>query len=150
MYTLKTDAKKIIADTITPVSIYLKLRDQFPHSLLLESSDYHANKNSFSYICCNPVASIRVQNEEILEEYPDGTSKTTKISSEVNLPEKIQDFAVWVTRENWLKTAIQNDKVISLSPNIWVVLENIISLKSRLTGFQPKGGCYNIKLLTRW
>ena len=92
MYTLKTNYKKLLADTITPVSVYLKVRDKYPNSLLLESSDYHANKNSFSYICCNPVASIRVQNEEILEEYPDGTSKTTKISSEINLPEKIQDF----------------------------------------------------------
>ena len=59
-YPLQTSYKKILADTITPVSVYLKIRDRFPGSILLESSDYHANDNSFSYICCNPIASIRV------------------------------------------------------------------------------------------
>lgn len=48
--------KKILADTITPVSTYLKIRDQFPNSLLLESSDYDSKENSYSYICCDPVA----------------------------------------------------------------------------------------------
>ena len=63
-YNLKTQFKQILADTITPVSIYLKIRDKFPNSLLLESSDYHANDNSFSYICCNPIASIKIENEK--------------------------------------------------------------------------------------
>jgi cyclophilin family peptidyl-prolyl cis-trans isomerase len=47
IFTLQTEHKKILADTLTPVSAYLKLRDVFPHSLLLESSDYHANNNDF-------------------------------------------------------------------------------------------------------
>ncbi len=70
-----------MADTITPVSIYLKLRDKFPNSILLESSDYHANDNSFSYICCNPIASIKVENETILQTYPDGSTKLNHTSS---------------------------------------------------------------------
>ena len=78
-YQLETNFKKILADTITPVSVYLKIRDRFPNSILLESSDYHANDNSFSYICCNPIASIKVENEVILEQFPDGTSKETNI-----------------------------------------------------------------------
>ena len=78
-YQLETNFKKILADTITPVSVYLKIRDRFPNSILLESSDYHANDNSFSYICCNPIASIKVENEVILEQFPDGTSKETRI-----------------------------------------------------------------------
>ena len=69
-YKLKTYSKKILADTITPVSIYLKIRDKYPNSILLESSDYHGNENSFSYICCNPIADIKVQNEKIIENYP--------------------------------------------------------------------------------
>ena len=47
-FTLQSEHKKILADTLTPVSVYLKIRDVFPHSLLLESSDYHANNNDFS------------------------------------------------------------------------------------------------------
>ncbi|MBP9794214.1 MAG: anthranilate synthase component I family protein [Flavobacterium sp.] len=91
-YTLHTHYKKILSDTITPVSIYLKLRDRFPNSLLLESNDYHSNDNSFSYICCNPIASIKVENETISVALPDGNTTTTIESSEQVL-EGIQAFA---------------------------------------------------------
>ena len=93
MFELKTTHKKLLADTITPVSVYLKLRDKYPNSLLLESSDYHASDNSFSYICCNPIASIKLQNEVITEIFPDGSKQTTPISEEINIPEKIQEFS---------------------------------------------------------
>ena len=43
MYTLQTTSRKLLADTLTPVNIYLKLRDVFACSLLLESSDYHGH-----------------------------------------------------------------------------------------------------------
>jgi len=73
-----------VADTITPVSIYLKIRDKYPNSILLESSDYHTNDNSFSYICCNPIASIKIENECIETHYPDGSrQKTTTNDSDV-------------------------------------------------------------------
>ena len=49
-YKLETYSKKILADTLSPVSVYLKIRDKFPNSILLESSDYHGNENSFSYM----------------------------------------------------------------------------------------------------
>ena len=80
-FSLYTHYKKILADTITPVSIYLKIRDKFPNSILLESSDYHANDNSFSYICCNPIASIKVENDSIEQHFPDGSSHTQKASN---------------------------------------------------------------------
>jgi len=62
---VKTRKKKLLADTITPVSIYLKLRDRFANSFLLESSDYHATENSFSYICCDPLAYIKLRSDEV-------------------------------------------------------------------------------------
>ena len=74
-FSLYTHYKKILADTITPVSIYLKIRDKYPNSILLESSDYHANDNSFSYICFNPIASIKVENDTISQSFPDGSFK---------------------------------------------------------------------------
>jgi anthranilate synthase component 1 len=46
-YTLHTTYRQMLADTVTPVSIYLKLRDRFMNTILLESSDYHGNENSF-------------------------------------------------------------------------------------------------------
>ncbi|MDA3905064.1 MAG: anthranilate synthase component I family protein [Bacteroidales bacterium] len=57
--------KKILADTITPVSTYLKIRDQFTNSLLLESSDYHSKENSYSYVCLNPVAGFITNDKQI-------------------------------------------------------------------------------------
>jgi len=92
-YKLKTHYKKILADTITPVSIYLKIRDRFPNSILLESSDYHGNENSFSYICCKPIASIAVKNNVILESFPDGNSNQTPIDDNIDVPQFIHDFS---------------------------------------------------------
>lgn len=93
MITLHTTYKKLLADTFTPVSIYLKIRDRFPNSLLLESSDYHGNENSFSYICCNPIASIKVENETVTETLPDGNILETPVTNSTNIPETIQNFA---------------------------------------------------------
>ena len=90
-FSLYTHYKKILADTITPVSIYLKIRDKFPNSILLESSDYHANDNSFCYICCNPIASIEVRKSSIYQNYPDGSSKVNHIKT-VSVVEEIQKF----------------------------------------------------------
>ena len=91
-FSLYTHHKKILADTITPVSIYLKIRDKFPNSILLESSDYHTNTNSFSYICSNPIASIKVQNEKIIETFPDGSKRNHTINKETNVIEHIHKF----------------------------------------------------------
>ncbi len=91
-YQLETHYKQILADTITPVSVYLKIRDKFPNSILLESSDYHANDNSFSYICCNPIASIKVENELITQTFPDGSKEELPITSDVDVTNIIHQF----------------------------------------------------------
>ncbi|WP_289061922.1 anthranilate synthase component I family protein [uncultured Zobellia sp.] len=92
-YKLKSYHKKILADTITPVSVYLKIRDRFPNSILLESSDYHATDNSFSYICCNPIASIKIENETIVERFPDQTSNETEINPDTDVVKVLHDFS---------------------------------------------------------
>jgi anthranilate synthase component 1 len=79
-YKLKTHYKKILADTLSPVSIYLKIRDKYPNSMLLESSDYHGNDNSFSYICCNPIASLKIEGNLITKTFPDQTKQNYEIS----------------------------------------------------------------------
>ncbi len=107
-YTLKTHSKKILADTITPVSVYLRLRDKFPNSLLLESSDYRANDNTFSYICCNPIASISVQNEQIKEVFPDGSIQNTAIDNSTDVVGIIEGFAQKFETENNDRKFIQN------------------------------------------
>ena len=91
-FLLNTNYKQILADTITPVSVYLKIRDKYPNSILLESSDYHANDNSFSYICFNPIASIKVENEKISQTFPDGSSKSKNIDDTVCVSDEIHQF----------------------------------------------------------
>jgi len=63
---IKTESRQILADTITPVSIYLRLRDVFPQSILLESSDYHTSEDSYSFICLDPFASFIVDKGQII------------------------------------------------------------------------------------
>ena len=103
-YKLNTNFKQILADTITPVSVYLKIRDKFPNSILLESSDYHGNENSFSYICFNPIASIKVENEKIETNFPDGFSEIIPIDKNVNVANEIEQFSKqFITDENNFK-----------------------------------------------
>lgn len=71
-YVIKTTCKKRLADTTTPVSIYLRLRDVFPNTILLESSDYHSRSNSVSYVCAEPVAGIVLQDGVLSTYFPDG------------------------------------------------------------------------------
>ena len=92
-FTLETTYKRILADTITPVSVYLKIRDRFPNSILLESSDYHANDNSFSYICCNPIASIKIENDNIWQHFPDGTSEEITIKKDTDVITIVEAFS---------------------------------------------------------
>ena len=72
-FDIETGYTRMLADVVTPVSIYLKIRDRFANSILLESSDYHGAENSFSYICCNPVADFSLKDYHLKIRYPDGT-----------------------------------------------------------------------------
>jgi len=70
----------MLADVITPVSIYLKLRDKYANSILLESSDYHGAENSYSYICCNPIATFKVKNGHLHILWPNGDIEEKKLT----------------------------------------------------------------------
>jgi anthranilate synthase component 1 len=88
-FKINTTHKKLLADTTTPVSIYLRLRDVFPNSLLLESSDYHSRENSVSYICCSPISGFVLDNDELKKKFPDGTTEvsapgTFELTDEIN------------------------------------------------------------------
>jgi len=91
-YKLNTTYKKLPADTLTPVGIYLKLRDKFPNSILLESSDYHGQENSFSFICCEPLAGIKVENEQVTKSFPDGSKSSEPINERQEALTMLNDF----------------------------------------------------------
>lgn len=106
-YSFNTNYKKILADTTTPVSIYLRLRDTFPNSLLLESSEYHSRDNNISYICCQPLAGIQLNQDDLTIQYPN-QPKTTKKASEVNLRDEVSTF-----RKSFQETSLSDINVIS-------------------------------------
>jgi anthranilate synthase component 1 len=80
-YAFKTVSKKVLGDLHTPVSIYLKVRDIYPESVLLESSDYHGNENSLSYIALCPLARIGINNGRSTTTFPDGTTEEDALSA---------------------------------------------------------------------
>lgn len=80
------------ADMETPVGIYLKIRDLYPESALLESSDYHTSQNSVSYIGVHPVASFTVINDHTTAVYPDGTSETLPIKHKEEVMKRLKEY----------------------------------------------------------
>lgn len=82
----------LLADTLTPVNIYLKLRDVFAGSVLLESSDYHGHENSLSFICCDPVASFTVKNETAFVHYPDDRDEELALAQRGDLIRHLDRF----------------------------------------------------------
>lgn len=91
-YKLNSYHKKIIADTITPVEVYLKIRDVFPNSLLLESSDYRSSNNNFSFICFNEIGSIKIKDFVLEEKFPDGKTSSEKLKQSPNIPDIIHKY----------------------------------------------------------
>ncbi|CAG5074900.1 Anthranilate synthase component 1 [Dyadobacter sp. CECT 9623] len=92
-FAITTRFKKLLADTLTPVSIYLKLRDRFVNTILLESSDYHGNENSFTYICCDPVASFKLNAGSVTEQFPDGTNSSYALENQKDAVQALYGFA---------------------------------------------------------
>ena len=91
-YKLKTRSKKLLADTLTPVNIYLKLRDIFAGSILLESSDYHGHENSLSFICCDPIASFQLSDNTLDIRLPDGKVTSKRIDKKSEVIEALDNF----------------------------------------------------------
>lgn len=89
---LQTIAKKYLADTMTPVSIYLKMRDHFESSLLLESTDFRSVENCFSFICMEPIASFEVTGKTIQTLNVDGNRNAEVIQNFDEVPFKMNQF----------------------------------------------------------
>jgi len=85
-------SKKMLADLQTPVGIYLKIRDLYTNSVLLESSDYHGVENSFSYIGFCPIGGISVNRFVITEEYPDGSKILTQVTGKMTVADRFDAF----------------------------------------------------------
>ncbi len=91
-YAIRTHYRKLLADTFTPVSLYLRLRDHFAYPLLLESSDYHGDENPLSYLCFDPIARFEAKEGEAKLQLPDGTRETYPIEGTTALPDLLSKF----------------------------------------------------------
>ncbi|MBP5318639.1 MAG: anthranilate synthase component I family protein, partial [Paludibacteraceae bacterium] len=92
MFTYHTHTKQLLADLYTPVSAYLRLRDVYPQSALMESSDYHSGENSRSFIGFQPIASVSVAHGKSCCRYPDGSQIEREVSAAYPVDQVINDF----------------------------------------------------------
>ena len=92
-FQLLTHSERLLADTVTPVSIYLKIRDRYENPILLESSDYHSSDNSFSFICCQPIASFSVHKKVVTQQFPDGSDDSQSVENPQEVVKMLAQFA---------------------------------------------------------
>ncbi len=91
-YHYHTVSKKIMGDLHTPVSVYLKVRDIYPQSALLESSDYHAGENSLSFIALCPLASIGINSGKCTSIFPDGNKSVEEINPKFTVGDALTSY----------------------------------------------------------
>ena len=82
LFQYKTTSRTILADLYTPVGVYMRLRDLYPQSALMESSDYHEKDNSRSFIGINPMASVAIGHGRATVTFPDGTTEEHEVNSD--------------------------------------------------------------------
>ncbi|WP_207430916.1 anthranilate synthase component I family protein [Sabulibacter ruber] len=107
-YTLQTQYRQLLADTVTPVGIYLQLRDKYRNCLLLESSDYHGHENSFSYICCEPIAEFQLKDNVLRQSFPDGTVEEQTLTNRRDAVQLLQRYCEAFQSETGKFGFIQN------------------------------------------
>ena len=97
-HTYTTHVHRMLADMYTPVSVYMRLRDIYPQSALMESSDYHDSNNSRSFIAINPIGNVSISHGKAICTFPDGTTTTKDVTNEykadIAINEFIQHFSV--------------------------------------------------------
>ena len=81
-----------MADLYTPVGVYMRLRDLYPQSALMESSDYHDANNSRSFIGLNPIASVAIGHGIATISYPDGSTFQHEVNKEYRSDKAIHEL----------------------------------------------------------
>lgn len=90
---IKTRFKKMLSDVYTPVGIYLRVRDRFRDTILLESTDYHIAENSFSFICINAVAGMEITDQRSIEfKLPGQPPENIPVNNPAEVPGMLWDF----------------------------------------------------------
>ena len=88
----KTASRTILADLYTPVGVYMRLRDLYPQSALMESSDYHEKDNSRSFIGINPIASVAIGHGMASVSFPDGSTFRHEVNKDYRSDKAIHEL----------------------------------------------------------
>lgn len=100
----KINTKEILADVLTPVAIYLKLRDVFPNSILLEGADFKAGENQYSFICLYPIAGIKAMGNNVTITHPNGTEEDKEVNKMSEVTDILSEFSsAFVSKSNMEK-----------------------------------------------
>lgn len=92
MKNIRQYRRTIPADLETPVGIYLKIRDLYPQSALLESSDYHAQHNAVSFIGVGPIGSFKVEDDTVVLSYPGEPEVRKTVGDGVDVVEELKSY----------------------------------------------------------
>lgn len=83
----------MLADVFTPVGIYLRLRDRFRDTILLESTDNHASENSWSFIGVNAIAGVEIISGESIEtKFPGQIAQTQTLDKNQKVVDVLKVF----------------------------------------------------------
>lgn len=83
---LRVETRQMLADTFTPVSVYLRVRDQFRETVLLESTDFRSVENCFSFIGVEPIAKFLAQGKSITTILPNSEKEVQSVDFQAVLP----------------------------------------------------------------
>ncbi len=90
---IRTSRKTLLADTLTPIGIFLKIRKNYKNSVILESADYHGKEHGFSHIALDPVARFELTDSKVTQTFPDGTQENFNLANRHDAVAALKSFA---------------------------------------------------------
>lgn len=90
---IRTSRKTLLADTLTPIGIFLKIRKNYKNSVILESADYHGKEHGFSHIAFDPVARFELTDSKVTQTFPDGTQENFTLANRHEAVAALKCFA---------------------------------------------------------
>ncbi len=90
---IRTSRKTLLADTLTPIGIFLKIRKNYKNSVILESADYHGKEHGFSHIAFDPVARFELTGSKVTQTFPDGTQESFTLANRHDAVAALKSFA---------------------------------------------------------
>ena len=91
-YYFNINTKEILADVLTPVAVYIKLRDVFPNSILLEGADFKAGENQYSFICLQPLSGLKATGNNLEIRFPDGKQEKKELQYSSEATDALSEF----------------------------------------------------------